>query len=404
MEDLRMVPDLLWIARGVAKSVPNKVKLDPAELQQLIQGSGNLDDESGEEEGEPMEEETPAEEKSAETDSDAKYRKHDIDDDKVEEAYLKDFDAEGEENAMRGVAMYASNKDDPYITQQVDSDEEEEKDDILIKPNDNLVAVAKVVKDEYNLDIYVYNQTNDDWYCHHHYILEAPPLCLETIQHDPGNDETGKGNLIALGTMDTKINIWDLDVMNACMPIVTLGEKPASKEGKSRKKRDGSQQGHSDAVISLSWNRNTPHVLASGGADQQIVLWDLDEAKAAQILPPRGAEVQTIQWHANEDTILLAGMMNGTVQIIDCRDNESPPVAEWKFGGQIEKVIWNHFDLQQAIVTTDEGLLSIIDTRKSNQVLSEARAHEGGVSGVSLSLITKGLLATAGEDQVIFFL
>ena len=47
---------------------------------------------------------------------------------------------------MRGVAMYASNKDDPYITQQVDSDEEEEKDDILIKPDDNLVAVAKVVK------------------------------------------------------------------------------------------------------------------------------------------------------------------------------------------------------------------------------------------------------------------
>ena len=64
--------------------------------------------------------------------------------------------------------------------------------------------------------------------------------------------------------------------------------------------------------------------------------------------------------HTIEAVLLLMkdknySKFNFFLQIIDCRDNESPPVAEWKFGGQIEKVIWNHFDLQQAIVTTDEG-------------------------------------------------
>lgn len=45
------------------------------------------------------------------------------------------------------------------------------------------------------MEIYVYNQADDDWYCHHDYILDAPPLCLEPVQYDPGNNETGKVNI-----------------------------------------------------------------------------------------------------------------------------------------------------------------------------------------------------------------
>lgn len=46
---------------------------------------------------------------------------------------------------MAGVATYASPLEDPFITSHVDSDEEE-KDDFEIRPNDNLVVVAKTVK------------------------------------------------------------------------------------------------------------------------------------------------------------------------------------------------------------------------------------------------------------------
>jgi hypothetical protein len=63
---------------------------------------------------------------------------------------LEKYDEEtGEKvNLMAGVAMFASPFEDPYITQHVDSDEEEEKEDFMIKPVDNLVAVAKIVKVE----------------------------------------------------------------------------------------------------------------------------------------------------------------------------------------------------------------------------------------------------------------
>lgn len=50
-----------------------------------------------------------------------------------------------------------------------------------------------------------------------------------------------------------------------------------------RYRRDGSAQVHSDAVLSLSWNSLTEHILASGSADTTVILWDIEEAKPASV-------------------------------------------------------------------------------------------------------------------------
>ena len=39
MDGILMIPDLVWIPRGVAKKVPDKVKLDEQQLNELIQGN-----------------------------------------------------------------------------------------------------------------------------------------------------------------------------------------------------------------------------------------------------------------------------------------------------------------------------------------------------------------------------
>lgn len=73
--------------------------------------------------------------------------------------------------------------------------------------------------------------------------------------------------------------------MNAVKPSLTLGQSSLKAKAKKRRtKRDGSAQGHSDAVLCLDWNPLAQHVLASGGADQAVVLWDLDEAKASTVI------------------------------------------------------------------------------------------------------------------------
>nr|CDJ82924.1 SAC3 GANP Nin1 mts3 eIF-3 p25 and WD40 repeat domain containing protein [Haemonchus contortus] len=390
MNGVIMISDIAWIQRGVAKKTPDKVKLDEAQMRQLIEGSApDTSDVESDNDGEAEAKREPGVRGSAANEGT----------DNCEEAEMVEAKEEDEakpESGMRGIAMYASNADDPYVTLHVDSDEEE-KEEIEVNPDDNLVVLAKIDRDNYTLDVFLYNEENEDWYCHHDYILDAPPLCLEPIQHDPGNDETGKGNLISVGTMEPVINIWDLDIMNSVEPVVSLGSKSKGR----RKKRDGSQQGHSDAVLGLAWNRITTHVLASGGADKQIVLWDLDEAKAAQVIPERDGEVQALSWHPAEASFILTGTLGGTVEVIDCRENTGSSSAMWNLGAQVEQVRWNHFNPFSAFVATDDGTLRHIDMRKPGEILWEGHAHDGSVGGLTLSATVRGLLVTVGHDQML---
>ena len=49
-------------------------------------------------------------------------------------------------------------------------------------------------------------------------------------------------------------------------------------------------------------------MLASGGVDQTVLLWDLNEGKVASALRKQhGEKVQTMQWHPFEMQTLLTG-------------------------------------------------------------------------------------------------
>ncbi|VDM58952.1 unnamed protein product [Angiostrongylus costaricensis] len=381
--DVIMIADIAWIQRGVAKRNPDKIRLDNDQLKQLIEGGVS--------------------------------ESSDLESDVGEFRFVC---------RMRGIAMYSSNMDDPYVTLHIDSDEEE-KEEIEVKPEDNMVALAKVQRDSYTLEVFIYNEENNDWYCHHDCLLDAPPLCLEPIQYDPGNSETEKGNLIAVGTMESVINIWDLDIMNAVVPVVNLGSKKrgnvldydffllldgcksklilrvANSILERRKKRDGREQGHSDAVISLAWNKIATHVLASGGADRQILLWDLDEAKVAQVIPERTGEIQSLSWHPAEHSFILAGTLSGTVEVIDCNENTGIPSASWSFETQVEQVKWNHFNPFSAFFATDDGFLYHVDMRKPGEIIWRGQAHDGTVGGLTLSPTVRGLLVTVGHDHMM---
>lgn len=91
-----------------------------------------------------------------------------------------------------------------------DSDDDSDKLDEILKPDDNLVLVGNVKKNECLLEVYVYNGNDNDFYIHHDIILKHPPLCLEwfgTI-----------GNFCALGSMSAMIDVWDLDLLGCVEP------------------------------------------------------------------------------------------------------------------------------------------------------------------------------------------
>lgn len=147
MDGVLMVSDLSWIQRGVAKEIPDKIKLDDEKLKELIEGAipestdneTELDDdeESDNEKLKGLRGRGDVEMKDEESEFEKKYMK----------GYNENIKDEPEgQDGMKGIAMYSTNKDDPYVTEQVDSDEEEEKDEIMVRKDDNMVAVAKIDK------------------------------------------------------------------------------------------------------------------------------------------------------------------------------------------------------------------------------------------------------------------
>ncbi|KAH9634468.1 hypothetical protein HF086_008302, partial [Spodoptera exigua] len=207
-----------FVRRGVAKAVPEKIELTEKELEKIIKQTA--DDlriaEAGEDESDEEGESSSApREPPADPNDEFNFEKYD------------------EEDNNKGKSTCSFNSAiQMYPTEGPDSDEEDD----IIKPNDNLLLVGHVESDASVLEVYIYNKEEDSFYVHHDIILPWFPLCIEWLSHDPS--DPNPGNLCALGGMDPVIQVWDLDIENCLEPAFKL---------------------------------------ASGSADNTVLLWDLDQ-------------------------------------------------------------------------------------------------------------------------------
>ncbi|XP_062500837.1 periodic tryptophan protein 1 homolog isoform X2 [Corticium candelabrum] len=318
--------------------------------------------------------------------------------DEIDKLYMTGYDDEELEGVkmdgagMAGLTYYASNVDDPYITLKDEANEDEDES-IRIKPQDNMIVCGKADGDMSTLDVYVYDADEDHLFVHHNVLLSAFPLAVEWLDYDP-HPETGRGNYIAVGTMDPFIEVWDLDVINEVEPVLVLGRN--SKKSKSKKK---TVHGHSDAVMSLAWNKTIRNILASGSADQTIQLWDMSRGESVHSIAHHTDKVQSLMWHPYEANSLLSGSMDKTARVYDCRSPDSS-VKSWSFEGEVENVIWNHLDPYYFLVGTDNGFVMGVDARSESSVFT-LHAHQSAVTALCLSSEIPGCLLTASEDKTV---
>ncbi|XP_030844343.1 periodic tryptophan protein 1 homolog [Strongylocentrotus purpuratus] len=398
-----IVTSLAWVRRGVAKAVPDKIELSKDELKLLIDegqrslGDLNLNDDDGEEDDEAVTEDTgdgewedvegtegAAEGAGGGDAADKFYKMDDYD----EEPDIPDVHGSGFHN----FAVYADNNDDPYITLKEDREEMDEREDTNIKPTDNMIVIGKALEDFTNLEVYVYNEEEGVLYVHHDVLLSSFPLALEWLNFDPLEQQPG--NLIAVGNMTPVIDVWDLDIMNAVEPAFSLGKK--FKKKSKQKPTAPSLNGHIDAVLDLSWNRHLGHGLASASADESILLWDMSQTKAISLLQRHTDKVQTVEWHPFEMQSLLSGGFDGRINVYDCRSEDS--FKTWTVEGEIERVLWNHFQPYNFLASTDKGYVYNYDIR-TDKPLFTLHAHEKATTGISLSHTVPDLLVTCSADN-----
>ncbi|CAN9508459.1 unnamed protein product [Ophioblennius macclurei] len=397
-----------WVRRGVAKSTPDKVELSQEELQRIISEAKEELGELGAAEEEEDEDEGVSLEQSDAVIADVLERDNAADkdeDDELAEYGLDKYDEEDSVTAnlgdsLAGLTVFSCNEEDPYIT--IKDTDQYEREDFQIKPGDNLILAGKAEKDCCNLEIFVYNADEDSLYVHHDILLPAYPLCVEWLNFDPSASESSP-NYAAVGNMTPQIDVWDLDVVDCLEPAFSLGSKKAAKKKKKSKKAAAAAaepvEGHTDAVLDLSWNKMIRNVLASGSADDSVILWDLAQGKPATTLRRHTDKVQTVAFHPFEAQTLISGSYDKTTVLYDCRSPDSS-FRTWRFSGQVERLVWNHFSPCNFLASTEDGFVYCLDARSDKPVFT-LKAHDEEVSGLDLSSQIKGCLVTSSADKQV---
>lgn len=314
---------------------------------------------------------------------------------------------------IKSLAYYSTNEQDPYITLNED-EEAEDKNDLQILATDNLILSAKVEDELAHLEVYVYEDGNDNLYVHHDILLPAIPLAVEWLDMPVSNNgqvKGDKGNFVAIGTMDPDIEIWDLDTVDCMYPNAILGQganpdgdKKSKKNKKKAKKMN--DEYHVDAVLSLAANRQHRNLLASASADKTVKLWDLNTTKCAKSYSYHTDKVCSLAWHNTEATVLLTGSYDRTVVAADMRAPDAK-VPRWGVESDVENVRWNPHDSNYFFVSTESGAVHYYDVRnapakpEATKSVWTLQAHDQSVSSFDINPTIPGFMITGSTDRTV---
>ena len=231
------------------------------------------------------------------------------------------------------------------------------------------------------------------------------------------------------------IEIWDLDVIEAVEPVATLGGydekdvkrgsgaglgevrgRSAGEEGDERRQAKKNAKaakaakaapalksdGHSDAVLDLSWNAQYRNVLASASADKTVRVWDVATRQTQHVLTHHSGKVQAAEWNPVEPTVLLTGGFDRVAAVVDVRA-PSKAAMRWTLDADVECAVWNLADPTQVLVSDESGTVTCFDTRNgagSAPIFSLA-AHDKAATSMSLCPGASSLLLTGSTDKCL---
>lgn len=337
-------------------------------------------------------------------------------------------------NELDTLSFHKRNDKDPYLATDPRANElfdEDELEDLIIRPTDALIVAAKSGDDASTLEVHLFDDDPDasdtedgpyepHTYVHHDIVLPVLPLCTAYTRLSIENEAL---NLVAVGMFTPGIDVWDIDRVNDLEPVVSLGGyqrkehivgtvaavAAATSHNRSKKKKKPKlrlkQDSHKDAVMTLSWNSVQREYLASGSADSTVKIWDIESSHCACTLEHHSDKVQSVAFHPSTAEKLVTGSFDRSICLIDVRDPAKK--LTWSVEADVESCQWGFGPTAEYIfAATEDGYMTVFDPRKSAQVTSNDylcrwRAHKGAATSFSVSSEIPGMLVSGGVDKLM---
>ncbi|KAI9494356.1 WD40-repeat-containing domain protein [Zychaea mexicana] len=405
-----MISAIQWIRQGAAAQNPEKFKFDEKEFERISKittdrlGDAKVDLNAAQQ----------AAAMDVDSDSEGEEQDNNIKDDmQVNPNDQVNVDEEQPEGAAAGsflnrkdLAYYDNPDEDPYITLKHDEQEEaEEREELQVLATDNLLLAAKTEDDVSQLEVYVYERSEENLYVHHDIMLPSFPLCLEWLDFHCGEKagQEGHGNYVAVGTFEPDIEIWNLDVVDAMIPQTILGQQPGAAKPKKRSKKPNANY-HVDAIMDMSWNKQHRNFLLSSSADATVKLWDLTNSTCVQSYSHHKDKVQAVAWNPVEATAFITGSYDKTISVLDARAPEK--ATAWKLQSDVESLVWDPHNATNFYAATEDGIIQYFDVRQANgaaggKPLFTLQAHDGAVSALDVNASIPGCIATGSTDKQV---
>jgi protein transport protein SEC31 len=197
--------------------------------------------------------------------------------------------------------------------------------------------------------------------------------------------------LIAGGMSDGTVNIWSASGILANDPnsLVVRTEH------------------HKGFVLGLEFHPQQPNLMASGGADGEILIWDLAKPSTPTVSKPHnrgtagGAGISTLGWNKRVAHILATSSETGETNVWDLRQQRA--VLTFRCDGMPQcrsnDVAWNPSVAVQIAVAYGNPVPEIWDLRRSMAPAYKLPGgHSSGVRGLAWNTIDSNIMLSSGDD------
>lgn len=169
---------------------------------------------------------------------------------------------------------------------------------------------------------------------------------------------------------------------------------------------------HRGAVKGLQFNPFSGNLLASGGEDGDVCIWDIANPTKPTLFPAlkdsgmQKGEITALSWNHKVQHILASTTSSGSTIVWDLKRQRQVISFSDSSGGNMGKrcsaLQWHPEIATQLIVASDDDrfpVLQVWDLRNSISPCREFRGHDKGVLSLAWSTLDSSLLLSTGKDN-----